>query len=168
MSTTSTSTYTYTRTHTAVHLSDTIMASITDILITLGIDTTRHHRQWDQNSRAIACWIEEGSLKQVAVECIRPDGATVPVFEFDVNYTAGGMGDRKFTADNASVLKYLAKVRTVPAGTTFRLFCSHHWTPSAQPGWTDGTRASTSGLRARSIGTLAGAPDANTTARVHI
>jgi hypothetical protein len=164
---TSTTTYSFTRTHTATHLSDTIMASITDILVTLGIDTTRHWVEWQQNTNAITRWIEEGSLKQVAVECIRPGGTVAPVFEFDVTYTAGGVGDRKFTADNASVLKYLAKIQSVPVGTTFRLFCSHNWTPSEQPGWTDGNRASTSGLRARTIGTLAGAPDASATARVH-
>jgi Bacterial HORMA domain 2 len=167
VTTTKTATYSYTRAHTATHLSDTIMTSITDILITLGIEATRHHQQWQQNANAINRWIEEGSLKQVAVECVQPDGTVAPVFEFDVAYTAGGIGDRKFTADNASFLKYLAKIQRVPAGTTFRLFCSYRWTPSEQPGWISGTRASTNGLRTRSIGTLAGAPDATATARVH-
>jgi hypothetical protein len=165
--TTNTGTYTYARTHTATHISDTIMTSITDILITLGIDAARHHQRWQQNANAIRRWIEEGSLKQVAVECILPDGTVAPVFEFDVAYTAGGVGDRKFTADNASLLKYLAKIKRVPAGTMFRLFCSYHWTPSKQPGWISGTRASTDGLRTRSIGTLAGAPDATATTHVH-
>ncbi|BBZ50274.1 hypothetical protein H7H82_14235 [Mycobacterium heidelbergense] len=167
MTTTNTATYSYTRTHTATHLSDTIMASISDILVTLGIDTARHFQRWQLNANAITRWIEEGSLEQVAVECVRPDGTVAPVFEFVVTYTAGGIGDRKFTADNASLLTYLAKIQSVPLGTTFRLFCSYRWTPSEQPGWTDGTRASTSGLRTRSIGTLAGAPDAIATARVH-
>lgn len=166
--TTSTYAYAYTRAHTATHLSDTIMGSITDILVTLGIDPTRHFSHWNQNSRAIAAWIEEGSLRQVAVECVHPDSTVEPVFEFDVSYTEGGVGDSKFTADNAVMLKYLAKLRSVPKNTTFRIFCSHHWTPSDQPGWSDGTRASTAGLRARTIGTLAGGPDARTTARVHI
>jgi hypothetical protein len=143
------------------------MVSITDILVTLGIDSTPHYRQWEQNANAITRWIEEGSLKQVAVECVRPDGTVVPVFEFDVIYTAGGIGDRTFTADNVSFLKYLAKIQSVPAGTTFRLFCSYRWTPSEQPGWTAGTRASTSGFRTRRIGTLASGPDASATARVH-
>lgn len=168
MTTTSTSTYSYTRTHTATHLSDTIMASITDVLVSLGISTTRHELNWNQNATAISNWIEEGSLRQVAVECVHPDGTTSPVFEFDVAYDAGGVGDRKFTADNASLVKYLAKIRTVPSGSTYRLFCSHNFTPSEQPGWSAGTRASVSGLRTRTIGTLAGAPDATATARVHI
>ncbi|MBB3753678.1 hypothetical protein FHT44_006200 [Mycolicibacterium sp. BK634] len=144
------------------------MSSITDILVSLGIDTARHMREWVQNTNAISSWIEEGSLREVALECIQPDGTVAPVFEFTVAYTTGGVGDRKFTADNASLLKYAARIQRVPAGTTFRLFCSYRWTASDQPGWGPGTRASTIGLRTRSIGTLATGPDARAATRVHL
>lgn len=157
-----------TRTHTANHLSDVVMSSIGDILATLGINASRFHRDWAQNFNAISAWIEEGTLKTVSVECHRPDGTVKPVFDFEVSYTNGGVGDRKFTADNASLLKYLAKLETVPAGTTYRLFCSYnsHW-HSDQDGWSAGTKASTAGLRSRTVGTLAGGPDATATTRIH-
>ena len=110
MTSTSVGVHATTRTHTANHLSDVIMSSIGDILTTLKISTGRFYADWTQDFTAISNWIEEGTLKTVALECHRPDGTVRPVFDFDVNYAAGGVGDRKFTADNASLLRYLAKV----------------------------------------------------------
>jgi hypothetical protein len=157
-----------TRTHTANHLSDIIMSSIGDILATLGVSTSRFFKDWSQDFIAISNWIEEGTLKTVTLECHRPDGTVKPVFDFDVTYAPGGVGDRKFTADNASLLKYMAKLQQVPAGTTYRLFCSYNsaW-HSDQVGWSPGSKASTSGLRSRTVGTLAGGPDATATTRIH-
>ncbi|MFY0407930.1 hypothetical protein [Solicola sp. PLA-1-18] len=157
-----------TRTHTANHLSDVIMSSVGDILAALKINTNRFYSDWTQDCAAISAWIEEGTLKTVALECHRPDGVVKPVFDFDVSYTNGGVGDRKFVADNASLLKYMAKLDEVPAGTTYRLFCSFnsHW-HSPQAGWSPGSKASTSGLRSRTVGTLAGGPDATATTRIH-
>lgn len=165
---TSTSTTTYTRTHTATHMSDAIMSSIADILASLGIDSNRLYNEWDQDAAAIAAWITEDSLDSVSVECHRPSGTVDPIFKFPISYTAGGFGDRKFTADNASILKYVAKLKTVPAGTTFKLFCAFNGPRTPQPGWSPGTSASTANLRSRSIGTLATAPDATASARVYM
>lgn len=168
MTSTSVGVYTTTRTQTAVHLSDVIMSSIGDILTTLKIGTTSFFRDWTQDVTAISNWIEEGTLKSVSLECHRPDGTVKPVFDFDVNYTAGGYGDCRFTEDNASLLTYLAKLERVPAGSTYRLFCSFNssW-HSNQKGWGPGNKASTNGLRSRTIGTLAGGPDATATTRIH-
>jgi hypothetical protein len=163
---TSTHTTTYTRTHTATHLSGVIVASIAEILATLGIDSTTLYRDWHQDSSAISTWIEEGSLAVVVLECQRPSGVADPIFEFAVSYTAGGYGDKQFTADNASLMRYAAKLRAVPAGTTFRLFCTFNGSHSSQPGWSAGTRASTDGLRTRTIGTLAGGPHGTATTRL--
>ncbi len=157
---TSTSTNTYTRAHTATHLSDVILSSIADILATLGIEASRLYQSWDQDAAAIAAWITEGSLASVSVEC-HHSGTVDPIFEFPVSYTAKGLGDRRFTADNASMLRYLAKLKAVPAGTTFKLFCAFNGPPRTppQPGWSPGgSSASTANLRSRTIGTLATAP----------
>ena len=168
MTSTSVGVHSTTRTHTANHLSDVIMSSISDILATLKINASRFYQDWAQDFTAISNWIEEGTLKAVALECHRPDGTVKPVFDFEVTYAAGGVGDRTFTADNASLLKYLAKLEHVPAGTTYRLFCSFNsvWR-SDQVGWSVGNKASTSGLRSRTVGTLAGGPDATATTRIH-
>ncbi|NCL78246.1 hypothetical protein [Rhodococcus sp. YH1] len=164
---TSTSTNTYTRAHTATHLSDVILSSIADILATLGIEASRLYQSWDQDAAAIAAWITEGSLASVSVEC-HHSGTVDPIFEFPVSYTAKGFGDRGFTADNASMLRYLAKLKAVPAGTTFKLFCAFNGPRTPQPGWSPGSSASTANLRSRTIGTLATAPDATASARVYM
>jgi Bacterial HORMA domain 2 len=155
-----TSVSTYTRTHTATHLADVILGSIADILGTLGIDPTRVFADWDTDQRAISAWIEEGSLACVALECHQPGGAVAPIFEFPVSYIAGE-GDRKFTADRAALARYLAKLQSVPRGTVYRIFCTYHGYHSDQQGWSPGTRASVSGMRSYSFGTLAAGPHAS-------
>jgi hypothetical protein len=155
----------YTRTHTATHLADVILGSVADILGTLGIDATRVFADWDTDQRAISAWISEGSLACVALECHQPNGTVAPVLEFPVSYTGTGEGDRKFTADRAALARYLAKLQGVPKGTTYRLFCSYNGAHSSQPGWSPANRASLSGLRSFSFGTLASGPHASTSLR---
>lgn len=156
---------TYTRTHTATHLADVILGSIADILGTLGIAATRVFADWDTDQRAISAWIAEGSLACVALECHQPNGVVAPILEFPVSYAGTGEGDRKFTADRAALARYLAKLQSVPNGTTYRIFCSYNGPHSSQPGWSPATRASTSGMRSFSFGTLAAAPHASTSLR---
>jgi hypothetical protein len=163
-----TSTNSYTRTHTATHLSDVIMTSLSDILNSLGIDPSRLYRDWNQDSHAISAWIEEGTLATVSLECHQSAGKVDPIFEFPISYSAPGFGDRKFTADNASLMRYMAKIKSVPAGTTYKLFCTFNGRHTPQPGWSTGTKASTAGLRSRAIGTIGTSPDASASARVYM
>lgn len=151
---------TYTRVQTATHLADVILGSIADILATLGIDPTHLFADWKTDQSAIANWVEEGSLRCVALECHRPNGTVSPVFEFPVSYTGTGLGDRNFTADRAALARYLAKLQSVPYGTSYRLFCSFNGPRSKQPGWSPGTRASIEGMNSTSFGTLAAGPHA--------
>lgn len=162
-----TSVSTYTRTHTATHLADVILGSIADILAMLGIDPTRLFADWETDQSAISAWIAEGSLRCVALECHRPDGAVDPIFEFPVSYTVSGVGNRQFTADRAALARYLAKLRSVPRQTTYQLFCSFNGLHSEQPGWSPGARASVDGMRLSSFGTLAAGPHAGTGMRYY-
>lgn len=161
VSSVSTSVSTYTRAHTATHLADVILGSIADILATLKIDPTSIFADWNTHQSAISAWIEEGSLKCVAIECHRPSGTVDPIFEFPVSYTQSGTGDRHFTADRAARLQYMAKLQQVPSGTKFRIFCNFYGIPSEQPGWSPGERVSVDGMRSSSFGTLASGPHAN-------
>jgi hypothetical protein len=157
-----TSVSTYTRTQTATHLADVVLGSIADILGSLKIDPTRVFADWDTDQKAISNWIAEGSLATVVLECHQPNGTASPIFEFPVVYsTTTGEGDRKFTADRAALARYLAKLQTVPAGTLHRIFCSFNGSHSAQQGWSAGSRASVSGMRSYSFGTLASGPHAS-------
>ena len=155
-----TSVSTYSRTHTATHLADVILGSIADILATLGIDPTRLFADWPTDQSAISAWISEGTLTCVSLQCHRPDGTVNPIFEFPVSYTAGGVGNRKFTADRAALARYLAKLQSVPRGTTYQLFCSFNGAHSSQRGWSPGTRASVDGMHSSTFGTLAAGPHA--------
>jgi len=159
-----TSTWTTTRTQTATHLTDVIMGAIADILASLRIDLTTLYRDWEQDENAIRAWIQEGSLGAVVLECHQPGGAVAPVMEFPVAYTSG-VGNAEFTASRARMARFLAKLDTVPRGTTYQLFCTFNGPRTPQPGWSPGTRASTDGLRSLSYGTLGAAPDATASMR---
>jgi hypothetical protein len=159
-----TSTWTTTRTQTATHLTDVIMGAIADILASLRIDLTTLYRDWEQDENAIRAWIQEGSLSAVVIECHQPGGAVAPVMEFPVAYTSG-VGNAEFTASRARMARFLAKLDSVPRGTTYQLFCMFNGPRTPQPGWSPGTRASTEGLRSLSYGTLGAAPDATASMR---
>ncbi|MFH8364445.1 hypothetical protein ACH4FV_33295 [Streptomyces anulatus] len=164
---TSTYTYSYTRAHTATHLTDVILGTITDILADLGINMDRLHRDWVQNEKAIKAWIEEGSLDTVVVECRQPSGTVAPVIEFPVSYTTSGDGNAEFTASRARAARFRAKFDQVPTGTTHRLFCTFNGPRTPQPGWGPGQRTSTDSLRSITFGTLGSAPHASTGMRYH-
>lgn len=166
-SSTRTSTASHTRTHTATHLAGVILGSIVDILGTLGIDATQLYADWDKDEKAITAWILEGSLKAVALECHRPDGEVKPVIEFPVSYETPGNVDAAFTADRASLAVYLAKLKSVPSATTYKLFCTFNGDHSTQPGWGPGTRSSTTGMRSSSFGTLASGPHASASLQLY-
>jgi hypothetical protein len=162
---TSTFTYAYTRTHTATHLTEVILGTIADILADLSINMDQFHRHWVQNENAIKAWIEEGSLEHVVLECHRPSGTVDPVIEFPVSYTDSGTGDAEFIASRARLARFRAKLDRVPSGTTYRLFCTFNGYHSPQDGWEPGTRATTSGLRGITFGTLGTAPHASASMR---
>lgn len=165
MSATHTTTQTYTRTHTATYITDVIMGSIGDILADLGISTRRLHDRWDLDEHAIRAWIEEGSLEMVILECQQPGGKVSPIFEFPVVYQDTGRVDEVFVNSRAAMARFRAKLDRVPAGTTFRLFCTYNGWHSDRPGWTPGHRASTAGLTSMSFGTLAEGPHARASMR---
>jgi hypothetical protein len=162
---TRTGTSAHTRTQTATFLTEVIMGAIADMLADLGIDLTRFYADWGQDEAAISAWIEEGSLKEVILECHRPDGTVNPVFEFPLEYNAAGVGDARFVSSRAALARYRAKLKRTPAGTTFRLFCTYFGPHSTQTGWGPGHRASTNGLRSTSLGTLAEGPHGRASAR---
>jgi len=164
---TSTYTYTYSRTHTATHLTDVILGTISDILADLKVNTDRLRREWVENENAIKAWIEEGSLDAVVLECHQPSGTVAPVIEFPVSYTTAGEGNAEFTASRARLARFRAKVDRVPAGTTYRLFCTFRAPRTEQPGWGPGQRASTDGLRGITFGNLGSAPHASAGMRYH-
>jgi hypothetical protein len=162
---TSTRSTVHTITETAVYLTDVVMGTIADILGTLKIDITRLYKDWKQDSSAISAWIAERSLREVVLECRRPDGTVAPVIEFPVAYRSDGVGDVKFVADRAAMGRYRAKLDAVPAGTAYGIVCTFYRTPSDQPGWSPTTRASTDAMIAYAFGTLAYGPSASMSMR---
>jgi hypothetical protein len=153
----STGVYTYTYTETATYLSGLIMGAISDLLAALGIDRSSLYSDWEQDESAICAWIAEQSLSKVVLECVQPGGTVAPIFEFPIRYDSGR---GRFVERQAAMARYRAKLESVPTKTSFRLFCTFRATRTPQRGWGPGTRASTNGLRSRSLGTLGEGPHA--------
>jgi hypothetical protein len=165
MTSVSTHDLTFTRAHTATYLTEVILGTIGDILAHLGIPAAQFTRDWQTNETGVNAWIAEGSLDQVVLECHRPSGIVEPIIEFPVTYTASGTADREFTVSRARLARFRAKLDQVPAGTTYRLFCTFTGPHTQQPGWGPGTRASTDGLRSTMFGTLGRAPHGSASMR---
>jgi hypothetical protein len=163
MSAVATQTRINTRTHTATHLADVVLGCLGDLLGHLEIDPTRFQRNFDRNERAIAAWIEEGSLAAVVLECHRPNGSTPLIFEFPVTYGPGGTG---FVDARGAFARYLPKISSVPVGTTYSLICTFNGSHSPQDGWGPASRASTGSLRSTSMGTLGEGPHARLSGRM--
>jgi hypothetical protein len=157
---THTHTTTATRVHTATWLAEVVMGTISEILADIGVDVTEFYRDWDQDESAIKNWIAEQSLKMVILECHQPNKRVSPVVEFPVRYATSGVSDAQFTASRAALARFRTKIQRVPAGTTYRLFCTFNGNHSSQPGWSPGTRASTEGLIPLSVRSIATAPHA--------
>lgn len=163
MTSTYTATHTYTRTHTATFLTGAVMGAMSDILARLGIDRNRLYSNWARDEAAIQAWIEEGSLKQVILECHSSSGKLVAAFEFEVTYTTEVGAE--FRASQARLARFQDKIVSAPAGTTYRLVCTFNGWHSSQPGWSTTQRSSTAGLSSTSFGTLGRAPDATASMR---
>lgn len=157
-------TSTNTRTQTAVFLTDTIMGSFSSFVAALGLSSAYLDGHWQTIEDGLAMWIEEGSLKQVTLE-FGPQDRPHAVFEIPVKYEWNGSGDVGFVANKARLARYLAKLESVPAGTSYRVVASHNGTYTSLPGWTSTTAADTSGMSSFGLGGLGRAPDGSVSGR---
>lgn len=161
-----TATRTITRAHTATHLSNAMEGALVEILEHLGVSARSLMAAWAGTyDPAIRQWIEEGSLSQLVLECHRPDGEVEPIFEFPVEYSDDGAA--ALSHRHVAQARLWVKLNRVPSGTAYKVVCQHQRTPTSMPGWTDGYRASTVGLRSITFGTLAAGPYATASIRAY-
>ena len=166
--TVTTSTAVYTRVHTATYLTEVVLGAVGDILAHLGLSLGNHHANFAQNEAAIAQWIIEQSLETVILECTTSAGRLAFAAEFPVTYAGNDQQRSEFVSSRAALGRYRAKLASVPAGSTYRLVCTFRTAASDMPGWSSTTRASTAGLNSYSFGSLASAPHASASLRIHM
>lgn len=152
-------------THTATHLSDAIMGSLSTILATLQLDLTKLTGSWSLYQNGIRVWLAEESLEAVVLECTGPDNVLRAVFEFPAKYSTDVAGDAKFVHDHATLAAYMAKLKQLPSGCSYRILITYRRTPTALAGWSNTSRLSTDGMKARVFGTVAAGPHASANLR---
>lgn len=167
--TTSTATKTHaqvaTWVHTATHLANAIMGSMSTILATLQLDLTKFMVDWKLYENGISVWLAEESLDAVVLECTGPDKVLRAVFEFPAKYSTDVAADAQFVHDHATLAGYAAKLKRLPAGCSYRILITYRRTPKDLPGWSSTSRVATDGMRARVFGTVAAAPHASANLR---
>lgn len=167
--TTSTATKTHaqvaTWTHTATHLADAIMGSLSTILGTLQLDLTKLTDSWALYQNGISVWLAEESLEAVVLECTGPDKVLRAAFEFPAKYSTDVAADAKFVHDHATLAGYAAKLKRLPAGCSYRILVTYRRTPKELPGWSSTSRLASDGMRVRVFGTVAAAPHASANLR---
>jgi hypothetical protein len=149
-----------TRVRTAVHLSDAIMGTFEHILAHLGLTSTYLNQHWKTIEAGLKTWIAEGSLEAVRLECGNPD-RPVAVFEIPITYKITGSGDITFVTSQTRITRSLAKLQSVPAGSSYRVVVSYAGTHAHVDGWHETTLGDTSGMSSYSLGGVARGPDAS-------
>jgi len=155
-----TAVYTDTRVRTAVHLTNAIMGTFEHILAHLGLSPGYLSRHWDSIETGLQTWIAEGSLDDVRLECGDPTDPQA-VFSIPLSYEVSGSGDITFVTSQARVTRTLAKLQSVPAGTTYRLVASYSQPHTPVDGWSETTAADTTAMSAYALGGVASGPDAS-------
>jgi len=159
-------TRTITSTHTATHLSNAIAGALAEIFTHLEISARSLMDEWDSRFEpAIRTWVEERSLKQVILECRRPNGLVEPILEFPVEYDTSGTAS--LLHRHEPLARLWRKIDPVPVGTTWTILCQFWCSPTDVAGWSDAQRSLTDELRSFSLGTLAAGPDASVSIRAY-
>jgi hypothetical protein len=151
---------TATRAQTAVHVTGAVMDTFQNVLASLGLSSRYLDRHWDTIETGLKAWIDEGSLEHVQLECgdaRDPDA----VFLIPLSYRTAGNGDLAFVTSHARVVRALAKLESVPAGTDYRVVVKTKSWAKELDGWSSTTAADTSGLSSYELGGVAGAPHAS-------
>jgi hypothetical protein len=154
-------THTNTRVRTAVHLTDAIIGTFQNIVASLGLAPDYVQTRWDTIERGLTTWITEGSLDEVSFE-FGPQAHPDAVFVVPLSYTVSGDGDVSFVTNQARLARLMAKVESVPPGTSYRMVVSHKGSYASVDGWKDTTAADTSALVSSfAMGNIASGPDAS-------
>jgi hypothetical protein len=152
-------TYINTRAQTAVHLTDVVTGTLSSILAHMGLSSAYLDRHWDTIEQGLRYWIEEGSLLDVRLE-IGDSSIPDAVFEMPIEYRLSGAGDVEFVTSQARQNRLLAKLSSVPAGSSYRVVVSHSTGFTPLSDWSNTSAADTSGLVSYSLGDLGSGPDA--------
>ena len=150
-----------TRVKTAVHLTDAIMGTFQNIVASLGLSSGYLQNHWDVIERGLKAWIAEGSLDEVRLEFGSESDPEV-IFVIPLSYEVTGDGDVTFVTSQARLARMMAKLETVPAGTSYRLVVSHNGSYQWVDGWQNSSFADTSALTSSyAMGNVASGPDAS-------
>jgi hypothetical protein len=155
-----TGTYVSTRAQTAVHLTDAIMGTFEQILAHLGLGSSYLRSNWTTIERGLKTWIAEGTLKWVRLECGSASNPAA-VFEIPLSYRITGNGDVEFVVNHTRMARIMAKLSSVPAGTSYRVVVEYTGTPSHVDGWGSTEGADISKLSAYRLGGVAAGPYAS-------
>lgn len=153
-------THAATNVRTAVHLTDAITGTFEHILAHLGLSSAYLDRNWSAIEAGLTTWIAEGSLADVRLECGDPSDPDA-VFHVPLSYRVSGAGDVTFVTSQARLTRALAKLESVPAGTSYRVVVNHRGSYSAVAGWSSTNAADTSRMGSYALGSVASGPDAS-------
>jgi hypothetical protein len=83
------------------------------------------------------------------------------VFNVPLSYKVSGAGDITFITSQARLTRALAKLESVPPGTSYRVVVTYRGSHSTVDGWSLTSAADTSRMGSYALGGLASGPDAS-------
>jgi len=152
-------TFTFNRTHTATFAADAMRNVLRDLLVAVGLDPGALVTNWSLNGEAARTWLRSGHLRELVLEIYAP-GSTRAAARIDIPIRYDGSGfDDDMWVDREHVRRTGSHIGKLPAH--YRYDVIFRLDPGAPPvaGMGDVALRDSSGLTARSAGTVIATPD---------
>lgn len=147
--------------HTTTYLTDKLMNSLKQIIISAGLDLGKFRDDWDSTERAIKTWVKSKHLQKITLEIFKFGTRTlVTRWDLDIEYS-NGSGEESFWTDTNTIKFAIKKCGSIPDDCTYDIIITNASGYPHIEGWGSCKLRSTNGLRKRSAGTVIDACRAN-------
>lgn len=141
-----------TYTHSVTYVSDKMLKSLKDIILSSGLSPEKLTRDWEVLSRGIKTWLNTKDLESVHLEVYNPlTDKLIGRWDFEMYY--GYSGDGAFWVDTDAINYHIIKAGVWPSNCDYRIVVTNKPGRLDVAGWSSATLRTTDGFVRQSIGT---------------
>lgn len=138
--------------HSVTYVSDNILKSLKDIIVSSGLNPTKLVDDRDVLHRGISAWLKSGHLKQVTLEIFDPATDKLIVrWDLDIVYGYGS-DDGNFWTDTSQLRYHILKAGLAPSQASYRVLVNNDTGRPDVDGWSSCSARSTEGFVRQSLG----------------
>src|ERR1043165_9190388 len=107
--------------HSVTYVSDNILKSLKDIIVSSGLNPTKLLDDRDVLHRGISAWLKSGHLKKVSLEIYNPKTDKLIIrWDLDIFYGYGS-DDGNFWTDTSQLRYHILKAGVAPGDALYRV-----------------------------------------------